>query len=245
MPSNFITGRFSQIKTVSKNHHDPSEGNTSGTTLSLKPTASTNLFRGDSGNLNWGGRIGILFLMIAIAGYYTSTTNKDDSRNAVTIDAVSAKGTREEISPYIGNQLKNGASPLTECFGLADYQGDLNLTVKNRSNSDAIVCLYSTSLGRTIRNEYVQKNSFFTMSNIAQGYYKIRVFYGNDWNPNLQNYCESKGNFESDITFTEYKDQKYLRESAEGYTHTTITLYPIANDTTSTSILNRSAFFTK
>lgn len=250
MPSNRTNGRFIQNKTASKNLYDQSQANTNNTTTPLKPTSKpiprATLFKSSQGDINWRRWIIVLFLFIALVTYFSSTTKNHYNNDAVTIESATASSTKEnDVSPYIGNQLDNGSSPLTECFGLGDYQGDLNLTVKNITNSDAIVCLFSTSLGRTIRNEYVQKKSSFTMSNIAQGYYKIRVFYGNDWNPKLQNHCGSRGNFESGINFTEFKDKKYLGESTEGYTHTTITLYSVVNDTKSTSTINRTTFFNK
>jgi len=148
-----------------------------------------------------------------------------------------------EESPYKSNQLKNGSSPLDACFGKGICSGNATLTIKNGSSSDAIVCLYSVSRGRTIRNEYVRKNSNFTMDNIAHGYYKIRVFYGNDWNPTLENSCGTKGNFESDISFFEFDDAQYFEDSNDGYTVATITLYTVAGGNASTSRISQSDFF--
>jgi len=64
-------------------------------------------------------------------------------------------------SKYKGNQLENGTSPFDACFGQSIYNGNASLTIKNGARADAIVCLYSYSLNRTIRNEYVQKKSSF------------------------------------------------------------------------------------
>jgi hypothetical protein len=146
---------------------------------------------------------------------------------------------------YKGNQLKDGASPLTSCFGKGIYSGNATLTIKNGGNSDAIVCLYSISDDRTIRNEYVRKNSKFTMSNIAQGYYKIRIFYGNDWNPVLVNSCGTKGNFESDLNFSEFDGTKYFEDSESGYTNATITLYTVVGGNASSTSIDKAKFFKK
>lgn len=146
-------------------------------------------------------------------------------------------------SEYKGNQLKDGASPLDGCFGKGIYIGNATLTIDNGGNSDAIVCLYSISNGRTIRNEYVRKNSSFTMSNIAQGTYKIRVFYGNDWNPTLTNSCGTKGNFESNVYFSEFDGTEYFEDSDRGYTIASITLYTVAGGNASTSSIDQSTFF--
>jgi len=178
----------------------------------------------------------------------TSSSNysNDNSYNSPTTNTTPV----EEYSPpveseYKGNQLKDGASPLNSCFGKGIYSGNATLTIDNGGNSDAIVCLYSVDEGRTIRNEYVRKNSSFTMSNIAQGSYKIRVFYGNDWNPNILNSCGTTGNFESDVHFSEFDGTEYFEDSDRGYTNASITLYTIVGGNASSSSIDQSTFFNK
>jgi len=188
--------------------------------------------------------IGIIFA-ISNSNKSSSSYNNysnDNSYNSPTTTPV------EEYTPpveseYKGNQLKDGASPLDGCFGKGVYSGKATLTIENGGSSDAIVCLYSIENGRTIRNEYVRKNSSFTMSNIAQGTYKIRVFYGNDWNPTLTNSCGTKGNFESDVNFSEFDGTEYFEDSDRGYTTATITLYTVAGGNTTSSSIDQSTFF--
>jgi hypothetical protein len=165
---------------------------------------------------------------------YSENTNNNSTEDITLI-----------TSQYKGNQLKDGASPLSGCFGKGIYSGNATLTIKNGGNSDAIICLYSIYNDRTIRNEYVQKNSSFTMSNITQGEYKIRVFYGNDWNPELENSCGTKGNFESDINFSEFDGTEYFEDSERGFTNATITLYTVAGGNASSSSIDQSKFFSK
>jgi len=148
-------------------------------------------------------------------------------------------------SKYKGNQLSNGASPLNGCFGKAYSKGNPSLTIKNGGSSDAIICLYNILDERTIRNEYVRKSSNYTISNIPQGDYKIRVFYGNDWNPNLENSCGKKGNFESDINFSEFDRTEYFEDSERGFTKATITLYTVVGGNASSSSIDQSKFFSK
>lgn len=192
----------------------------------------------------------------AISGDSESTTTTYDyspssnsSSKSYSNDNSTPATTKEYIPPaesqYKGNQLKDGASPLTACFGKGIYSGNATLTIKNGGNADAIICLYSISDDRTIRNEYVRKSSDFTMSNIAQGEYKIRVFYGNDWNPDLENSCGTKGNFESDVNFSEFDGTEYFEDSERGYTNATITLYTVANGNASSSSIDQSQFFRK
>ena len=105
--------------------------------------------------------------------------------------------------------------------------------------------MYSISDDRTIRNEYVQKSSDYRISNIPQGEYKIRVFYGNDWNPTLENSCGKKGNFESDINFSEFDGSEFFEDSERGFTNATITLYTVAGGNASSSSIDQSKFFSK
>lgn len=146
-------------------------------------------------------------------------------------------------SAFKGNQLKDGASPLDACFGKGIYGGNAKLTIDNGGSTDAIVCLYSVASGRTIRNEYVRKNSSFTMSGIAEGSYKIRVLYGNDWNPTLTNSCGKKGNFETNVSFSEFDGTKYFEDGDRGYTVATITLYAVIGGNAPSSAIDQSTFF--
>lgn len=171
-----------------------------------------------------------------------STYSNENSSTPATTAPVEVYTPPAE-SEYKGNQLRDGASPLDGCFGKGFYSGNATLTIDNGGSSDAIVCLYSISEGRTIRNEYVRKNSMFTMSNIAQGSYKIRVFYGNDWNPTLENSCGRKGNFESDVHFSEFNGSEYFEDSERGYTTARITLYTVAGGNASSSSIDQSTFF--
>ena len=179
----------------------------------------------------------------------STTTPTNSNENTLTNDYTTPSPTVEYTPPlesqYKGNQLKDGASPLSGCFGKGIYSGNATLTIKNGGNSDAIICLYSIDNDRTIRNEYVRKNSSFMMSNIARGVYKIRVFYGNDWNPELENSCGKKGNFESDINFSEFDGTEYFEDSNRGYTNLTITLYTVTGGNASTSAIDPSKFFSK
>jgi len=228
------------------------------TTASRTSTSSSS--NNNSGCLWLIGFYVVIGIIFAISNSKESTSSYNDnysspstsSNNYSNENSYSSPSTNttpvEEYTPpveseYKGNQLKDGASPLDGCFGKGIYSGNATLTIDNGGSSDAIVCLYSVDKGRTIRNEYVRKNSSFTMSNIAQGTYKIRVFYGNDWNPNLTNSCGTKGNFESEVHFSEFDGTEYFEDSERGYTTATITLYTVAGGNASTSSIDQSTFF--
>ena len=178
---------------------------------------------------------------------YTPPAPTDYSTNTPSSNSNSSTNTYipPEESKYKGNQLSNGASPLNGCFGKGYSGGNATLTIKNGGSSDAIICLYSILDDRTIRNEYVKRSSTYTISNIPQGEYKIRVFYGNDWNPNLENSCGKKGNFESDINFSEFDGTEYFEDSERGFTKATITLYTVVGGNASSSSIDQSKFFSK
>lgn len=273
MEYDYKSGRFSQNKEALKGLCNQLGISTTSTPISAprptqtpRPTPPPQ----DSEGVNWmGWIIGIIIFIVAIKS--CSAANNDyngyGSNDSIAVDttAVAADTTgivadtsayvldttaailpeENYSSPYVGNQLQNGASPLDDCFGTGLYDGNATLTIKNGGNHDAIVCLYSTTRDRTIRNEYVQKNSSFKMSNIAQGYYKIRVFYGNDWNPNLENSCGSNGNFETDVDFAEFDDTNFFEDSSRGYTNATVTLYTVANGNAASSKIDPSTFFNK
>jgi hypothetical protein len=206
------------------------------------------------------GLIGGIALWIIIAFYnnnnssaynYSPTTNYTVPTNtnenpSINSEPISSYNNNTPIeSKYKGNQLKDGVSPYDGCFGKGIYSGNATLTIKNGGSSDAIVCLYSIYRDRTIRNEYVRMNSSFTMSNIPQGTYKIRVFYGNDWNPELPNSCGTLGNFETDINFSEFDGTEVFEDSERGYTIATITLYTVVGGNASSSPIDQSTFFKK
>lgn len=228
------------------------------TTASRATTSSSS--NNNSGCLWLIGIAVVIGIIVAISNSNQSTSSYNDnysspstsSNNSSNDNSYNSPATNttpiQEYTPpveseYKGNQLKDGASPLDGCFGKGIYSGNATLTIDNGGSSDAIVCLYSVDESRTIRNEYVRKNSSFTMSNIAQGTYKIRVFYGNDWNPTLTNSCGTKGNFESDVHFSEFDGTEYFEDSERGYTTATITLYTVAGGNASSSSIDQSTFF--
>ena len=170
----------------------------------------------------------------------TPATKKGDTTLNKTNDE-----TTSELDPYKGNQLKNGASPLNSCFGKAIYGGNAKLKVQNGSNADAIVCLYSIDSDRTIRNKYIRANSRLTISNIPQGQYKIRIIYGNDWNPTASCDCGGKGNFDSNINFSEMEQPEFFEDSERGFTIAKISLFTSSGKDPSSNSIDKSKFYNK
>lgn len=196
-----------------------------------------------------GITIGIILSCYGTAAYFIiEDSTKSEIPSVQTVykkeqSDIQLTENKHQISDYKDNQLNNGSSPFDNCFGKGIYGGNATLTIKNGASSDAIVCLFSVAANRTIRNEYIQKNSSFTMDNIQKVYYKIRVFYGNDWNPEVNSPCGSKGYFESDIHFSEFEDTEFFEDDESGYTVATVTLYTVSGGNAQTTSISQSDFF--
>ncbi|MDR3118129.1 MAG: hypothetical protein LBU44_01690 [Mediterranea sp.] len=188
---------------------------------------------------------------------YNNTSNSYSSSNSSSSNSHSSPSTYKSNdnsysepahteSEYKGNQLSNGSSPLDGCFGKGRYSGQAWITFKNSNASDAIVCLVRVSSEKTIRNEYIRAGTNFTMNNIPSGTYYLKVYYGNDWNPTKENFCGTKGAFDSDERFSKsdnYSDYIEIENLEYSYTTGEITLYTVANGNMSLERMSASEFF--
>ena len=151
------------------------------------------------------------------------------------------------VSKFAGNQLKNGASPLDNCFGKGRYAGPAWVNFKNdNSDTDAIVCLARTRDNKVIRNEYIKAGTSFRMSRIPAGGYYLKVFYGKDWNPTRRSACGTKGYFDSDQRFSESRaesDLVNIEVSNRSYTTGTMTLYSVAGGNMAQQPIDANEFF--
>lgn len=200
---------------------------------------------------------GWMIIVLLVVGFLIAISNSNNTTSnnytppvdSLAVDSAAAETDDINAVPiaseFKGNQLNNGDSPLDDCFGAGDYSGNATLTIENGGSTDAIVCLYNVDEDRTIRNEYVRINSTFKMTNIPQGNYRIRVFYGNDWNPNFHNNCGSNGNFESDISISEFDGDQFFQDNSEGFSTNRITLHSVSGGNASTTNLDQSQFFRK
>ena len=175
-----------------------------------------------------------------------TNTNDDAPKNDYTAPSNTYSTPVETESKYKGNQLPNGSSPFDGCFGKGKYSGQAWIKFDNSNASDAIVCLININSEKTIRNEYIKAGTSYKMSNVPTGTYYIKVYYGNDWNPTKNNFCETFGAFDSDEHFSKSdnpNDYIEIVNSSSGYSTWTITLYSVANGNMSTQPTNESDFF--
>lgn len=217
--------------------------------------AQQNAAKSESSNNGCVLLVGIAVAVAVIYGLIDSSSNNSSSSAPYNASAVKPQ---EEIvhelprvveSKYKGNRLANGTSPYDHYFGKGIYNHSHNnfIEFKNGNSYDAIVCVVNVHTGRTIRNEYIRANSTFKMTNVPNGTYTIKAFYGNDWNPNktLMNGA-IKGGFDTNFHFSKsdgFNNQMYLEDDGYNYSTYTVTLYTVANGNMSQETINESEFF--
>jgi hypothetical protein len=152
-------------------------------------------------------------------------------------------------SKWKGFQLTNGSGPYSKYFGeqAYDFNSDCWLKFINSNKADAIVCLENVYTGKTIRNSYIRAGTSYTMENIPTGTYKIKTFYGNDWNPHKTiNNGKITGTFESNFYFsTSDKRNDWIALEDDGYTYSTgeITLYNVPDGNMQSRRISIEDFF--
>ncbi len=149
-----------------------------------------------------------------------SDNNNSTNENRYILDET---GT---FSKYKGNFLKNGTSPYDSYFGKGIYNKSHQnwIQIETDKNYDAVVCLVNYYSGKTIRNEYIRAGSSFQMTNVPNGTYYIKEFFGKDWNPNKKFKNGSiKGGFETDFHFSESSSSNdVFKLQDNGYQYSTI-----------------------
>lgn len=154
--------------------------------------------------------------------------------------------TKVENNKWYKNQLNNGESPLDSCFGGGIYSQNAWIEFINSNETDAIICLVRVEDDKIIRNNYIRANATFKVNKIPTGIYYIKVYYGNDWNPDKKNFCGIEGAFEKNVSFSKSDnigDQIKIENTINHYTVGTITLYAVANGNMTTKAIDEKSFF--
>lgn len=196
----------------------------------------------------------VLVIIFSINSNRNNNSSKIDKSKSTTTNTSTNKNTsssenkkKENINnKFIGNQLKNGDSPLNSCFGKGKSGGPSYIIFKNNNENDAIVCLVELSSGKTIRNEYIRKGTNYKMKSIPTGTYYLKYVSGNDWNPLIENICGSKGNFQSNVNYTKsdnLSDYIKITNSRGSYSYYNITLYTVAYGNMSQEAMSETNFF--
>ena len=76
-----------------------------------------------------------------------------------------------------------GFAPYANYFGdnyeSPDYKNQL--TIRNREDGDAVVCLVEKNSGIIVRNVYIRRGATAKLKKIPNGDYYIKSYYGNNW----------------------------------------------------------------
>lgn len=184
--------------------------------------------------------------------------SKDKVSSNIEINSQTISNVKSEENAIIdvdtvNNQLNNGDSPYEQYFGKSIYDKvqEGKLIIKNGEGYDAIVCLVRND-NRIIRNEYIQSGSDFTMTSIPKGIYYLKIFSGNDWNPELNLIDDIKGGFNKNQSFTvmnQTEDQIIMKDEIENdeiyYHYYEITLYPVKDGNVESEEIDMESFFNK
>jgi len=151
------------------------------------------------------------------------------------------------------NSLQDGSSPYNSFFGYGVYDNNSynEIEFKNTQSSDVIVCLVNVSTGKTLRNEYINKGNTFNMTKLPNGTYMVKVFYGNDWNPNkMMAGGNIYGGFNLDESFSVSDQQddllilnQYETSDAINYSVIEVTLYQVYNGNMEQRSIDEDEFF--
>lgn len=127
--------------------------------------------------------LGIVVLFII--WMFNSDPNKaaENSRinNSLNIkDSLNASGWKME-------QLENGEMPI--CYGIRDEPiiKENKLLINVGANADVIIKLINFETDKCIRNVYINSNSYYTIRNIPEGLYYLKIAYGKDWISKVNN----------------------------------------------------------
>lgn len=105
---------------------------------------------------------------------------------------------------YVGNQLDNGTIPFERCFSdpIILPHSRAFLTIDNPNKYDAVVILQDAETNEFIRQTYVQSKSKVNVMQLpANRDYKLKVFFGNNWNPLMPNFCGLHGAFQDNFKY--------------------------------------------
>jgi len=139
----------------------------------------------------------------------------------------------------------NGHSPYDSYYGNGkyDYDKENTIIVNTPTESHIVFLLKNVYSKKTIRNEFIRKNSSFSLTEIPSGTYEFSYFSGLDWDPDaLLKNGEIKGGFTCRISFSKSDEYKDRMEFPDGYS-TTLTLNEVVNGNLKTEEINENEFF--
>ena len=146
----------------------------------------------------------------------------------------------------IAQTPQNGYSPYDSYFGSGVYNETQNSVIVNTpKNSDIVFLLRNVYTGKTIRNEFIRRNSTFELTKIPYGTYEFVYFSGTGWSQNV--YMKNgriRGGFTSNKSFSKSEYIKDRMEFERGYYGSfTLTLTQVAYGNLDTQPADEDDFF--
>ena len=146
----------------------------------------------------------------------------------------------------IAQTPQNGYSPYNSYFGSGVYNETQNSIIVNTpKNSDIVFLLRNVYNGKTIRNEFIRRNSTFELTKIPYGTYEFLYFSGTNWSENV--YMKNgriRGGFTKSKSFSKSEYVKDRMEFERGYYGSyTLTLTQVAYGNLDTQPADEDDFF--
>ena len=196
-----------------------------------------------------------IFIAILILSVALILFNEDSSNDSNSVIDTSTK--QKEISKEIPKKIlkcvdsegqpQNGYSPYDSYFGKGIYNNstDNTLIINTPKSSNTVFLLKDIYSGKVIRNEYIRKNSRFSLTGIPYGTYEFSYFSGNAWSGDLNvNNGKIKGGFTCNKSFSKNENANDRMDYPEGYYGTNeLTLTQVVNGNLETESINESEFF--
>ncbi len=190
--------------------------------------------------------IAILILSVALVLYNEDSSNNN---NSVIDTSTKQEETPKKILKCVDSddQPQNGYSPYDSYFGNGIYNNstDNTLIINTPKSSNIVFLLKDIYSKKIIRNEYIRKNSKFSLTGIPYGTYEFSYFSGNAWRDDSNvNNGKIKGGFTCNKSFSKNENANDRMDYQEGYYGTNeLTLTQVVNGNLETESINESEFF--
>lgn len=157
----------------------------------------------------------------------------------------------EPMGKYEEQNFFSGDSPFKEYYGEGSYDKTslCELKLINHTSNDAVVLLENTH-EEIIRNVFVRNMDEYTIKQIPEGIYIVKIMYGNSWNPQKYNGKDTPlGGFMKNVSYSKlgWEDSFDFFFEKDGYSINyptySLTLHKIENGNISTEKINRNDFF--
>lgn len=161
------------------------------------------------------------------------------------------KKKEKQDNKYYHNSLKTGDTPYktTPFNNIFDKKSLSKITLINGTSQDVIVTIYRSISKDIIRCNYISAFATFTMDRIPEGIFKMKCYYGEGWNPELDNGRNNPlGGFTRNVSFTDMANDNLdmIRDNTStrvNFPTYEVTLHKVQNGNLQTKNINKNDFF--